>query len=340
MSRRSWFIILVLALGLAASAILYVVLHRRGPGIPTAGAPPALLDLAPQDSTALVYADVAALRASPFLTQLAALAPAPNADRDYAEFIQATGFQYERDLDRVVIALRSEGSDSGTFAIADGRFDRKRITAYALRTGRRATLDGMEVIAVPEKPPVRPVTLAFLGEHRILLANSANLAPLLAQAAAARPGGTLQPEMRERVSRVAGAPVFAVGKLGPSFQRAVADLSAGGLRSDQLDNLLRSLRWLSFAARPEGNALRVALEGETASTRDALQISTTLEGLRLLGKLALADPKTRRQMDPASLALADSILKSADVSRDTEGDVHRVRLTFAITAGQLLPESK
>ncbi len=340
MSRRRSFLILVLALALAASGILYTVYHRRSASVPAAAAPPALLDLAPQDSTALVYADLAALRASPFLAQLAALAPAPNTDRDYAEFIQATGFQYERDLDRVVIALRPAGNDSENFAVADGRFDRQKITAYALRTGKRATLNGHEVIVIPEKRPVKPVTLAFLSESRILLTNSENLAPLLDHASATRPSGTFPPEMRERVSRVAAAPMFAVGKLGPSFQRAVADLSAGGLRSDQLDNLLRSLRWLSIAARPDGNALRVALEGETASTRDALQISTTLEGLRLFARLALADPKTRRQMDPASLALADSILKSADVSRDSEGDVHRVRITFVITAGQLLPAAK
>src|SRR5436309_15780043 len=98
MSRRRSFIILILVLGLAASGILYAVRHHRGPSVPAAAAPPPLLDLAPQDSTALVYADLAGLRASPFLAQLAALAPAPNTDRDYAEFIRATGFQYERDL--------------------------------------------------------------------------------------------------------------------------------------------------------------------------------------------------------------------------------------------------
>lgn len=327
------------ALGLGAAGIVYAVL-RRGPSLPPAGEPPALLELAPQDSSVFVYADLAALRASPFLTQLAALAPAPNTDREYAEFVHATGFDYERDLDQVVVALRLKDNDSETFAVADGRFDRQKITAYALRTGKRATLNGKEVIVVPEKAPAKPITFTFLGERRILLTNGESLAPLLAQPAETHHGENFSPEMRERVSRVAGSPVFAVGKLGPSFERAVADLAAGGLRSDQLNNLLRSLRWLSFAARPEGNELRVALEGETDTARDALQIAGSLEGLRLLGKLALADPKTRRQMDRASLALADAVLKSADVSRDNEGEVHRVRLTFVITANQILPASK
>src|SRR5712692_3382612 len=309
-------LLIVAALGLGAAGILYAVLHHR-PNTPPAGPPPALLDFAPQDSTVFVYADLAALRASPFLAQLAALAPAPNTDRDYAEFVRATGFDYE------------------TFAVADGRFDVKRITAYALRTGKRATQSGKEVILVPAKAPAKPVTFTFVDEHRILLTNSESLAPLLAVAAEARPSGTLQPEMRERISRVAGSPVFAVGKLGVSLERAVAELSSAGLRSDQLDNLVRSLRWLSFAARPEGNELRVALEGETDSASDARQIAVSLDGLRLLGKLALADPKTRRQMDRASLALADAVLKSADVSRDDEGNAHRVRLTFAITAGSI-----
>src|SRR5216684_571736 len=327
-------LLIVAALGVGAAGILYAVLHHK-PNTPPAGTPPALLDFGPQDSTVFVYADLAALRASPFLAQLAALAPAPNTDRDYAEFVRATGFDYERDLDRAVLAVRPKGNDSETFAVADGRFDVKRITAYALRTGKRATQSGKEVILVPAKAPAKPVTFTFVDEHRILLTNSESLAPLLAVAAEARPGGTLQPEMRERISRVAGSPVFAVGKLGASFERAVAELSSAGLRSDQLDNLLRSLRWLSFAARPEGNELRVALEGETDSASNARQIAVSLDGLRLLGKLALADPKTRRQMDRASLALADAVLKSADVSRDDEGNAHRVRLTFAITAGSI-----
>src|SRR6266849_6389635 len=316
-------LLIVAALGLGTAGILYAVLHHR-PNTPPAGTPPALLDFAPQDSTVFVYADLAALRASPFLAQLAALAPAPNTDRDY-----------ERDLDRAVLAVRPKGNDSETFAVADGRFDVKKITAYALRTGKRATQSGKEVILVPAKAPAKPVTFTFLDEHRILLTNSESLAPLLAVAAEARPGGTLQPEMRERISRVAGSPVFAVGKLGVSFERAVAELSSAGLRSDQLDNLLRSLRWLSFAARPEGNELRVVLEGETDTASNARQIAVSLDGLRLLGKLALADPKTRRQMDRASLALADAVLKSADVSRDDEGNAHRVRLTFAITVGSI-----
>src|SRR6266851_5677841 len=324
-------LLIVAALGLGAAGILYAVLHHR-PNTPPAGTPPALLDFAPQDSTVFVYADLAALRASPFLAQLAALAPAPNTDRDYAEFVRATGFDYERDLDRAVLAVRPKGNDSETFAVADGRFDVKKITAYALRTGKRATQSGKEVILVPAKAPAKPVTFTFVNEHRILLTNGESLAPLLAVAAEARPSGTLQPEMRERISRVAGSPVFAVGKLGASFEHAVSDLSAGALRSDQLDNLLRRLR---FAARPEGNELRVALEGETDSASNARQIAVSLDGLRLLGKLALADPKTRRQMDRASLALADAILKSADVSRDDEGNAHRVRLTFAITAGSI-----
>src|SRR5713226_5508065 len=192
-------LLIVAALGLCAAGILYEVLHHK-PEAPPAGTPPALLDFAPQDSTVFVYADLAALRASPFLAQLAALAPAPNTDRDYAEFVRATGFDYERDLDRAVLAVRPKGNDSETFAVADGRFDIKRITAYALRTGKRATQGGKEVIIVPEKAPAKPVAFTFLSEHRILLTNAESFWPLLAQAAEARSNGTLEPEIRERVS--------------------------------------------------------------------------------------------------------------------------------------------
>src|SRR5271157_4646217 len=59
----------------------------------------------PASANAVVFLDLAALRASPFLAEVVAWAPRPAPDEEYAQFVQATGFNYERDLDRVALAL-------------------------------------------------------------------------------------------------------------------------------------------------------------------------------------------------------------------------------------------
>src|SRR5271156_7235643 len=96
----------------------------------------------PADAEAVLYIDLDAVRQSPFLSELYKWAPEPKADADYAQFLQSTGFNYERDLDRVSIALLKHGQDSILFAVADGRFDRKKISAYASQSGTRENRSG------------------------------------------------------------------------------------------------------------------------------------------------------------------------------------------------------
>jgi hypothetical protein len=56
--------------------------------------------------------------------------------------------------------------------------------------------------------------------------------------------------------------------------------------------------------------------------------------------MALSDPKTRRQMDPATLAVLEALLGSAEVSRDDKNHVHRVRLSLALTQTMLAQPPK
>ena len=94
----------------------------------------------PADAGAVLYLDVDALRQSPFLAALYKWAPEPQADPDYSQFLESTGFHYERDLHRVSMALLKRGRNSQFFAVADGRFDDEVRTEHAAdgaRLGRR-----------------------------------------------------------------------------------------------------------------------------------------------------------------------------------------------------------
>jgi hypothetical protein len=318
MPRRA-VVCLLLAIAVSAAVLVYL---RRGPHAQSAAIPD-LISRAPADAPFLFYADLAALRASPFLTQLAAVAPSPSADREYAEFVRATGFDYSRDLDRVVVAARPGTPTSSTVAVAEGRFDREKIASYALRTGKKERQNGVDVYVVPAGTPGKTVAFAFLDANRIALADSANLAPVLVPGTA----GGLGPAMRERISRVSGAAILAVGQVGPVPE----NVFPGGVRSDQFTNLARSLRWISLAARPEGDRMKVALEGECDTPENATQIAGTLDGLRLFGQAALSNPGTRQRLPPETLKLLETLLRVVEVSHDSQ----RVRLTVELTAEML-----
>src|SRR3974390_2427077 len=64
-----------------------------------------LLSRLPAESTSVVYLDCKDLRSSHFLAPLLAWAPRPQTEDEYAKFMQATGFDFEKDLDRVGISF-------------------------------------------------------------------------------------------------------------------------------------------------------------------------------------------------------------------------------------------
>ena len=82
-----------------------------------------LLSHLPADSTSVVYVDFQELRASAFLSQILAWAPRPQTEEEYEKFVQATGFDYERDLDRVGVSFSGSAQSPKTMAVAQGRFD-------------------------------------------------------------------------------------------------------------------------------------------------------------------------------------------------------------------------
>src|SRR5579863_6670177 len=119
----------LIAAGLAAAAIAAALLLygnlRRGN---TAHASPAdLLSALPAGAPTLVYLDLAAVRASSFYQHRADKGPIAVPNQDYADFVRSTGFDFEKDLDRVAAAswpAPSGKEPQKSVVIAEGRFDR------------------------------------------------------------------------------------------------------------------------------------------------------------------------------------------------------------------------
>ena len=280
-----------------------------------------LVSALPGDAATVIYVDALALRQSPFFKGLLGLAPAQQVDADYADFLRATGFHYERDLDRAAIAFRRDAARKSFFAIVEGRFDQGKIIAFATSEGSRTVSDGRDIYSTPMNHSSRRISFAFLSSTRLALTDDVDLAASL------KPNeNEAAKELRERAVRLAGSPIFAIlrqGAPGPLAQRPPAP---GGVRFNQLSSVLANLRWVTLAARPDGERLRLVAEGECASDDAARRIAESVEGMLTVARLGIDDPKARKAMDPAMHEALVDALKSADVSRIDRDETKAVRL--------------
>jgi hypothetical protein len=83
----------------------------------------------PADASALVYIDFSALRQSGVLDMLAG-SPL-NAEPEYAEFIEKSGFDYRNDLEFALVSVHAKER----YLLLRGQFDWPRLTSYAQANG-------------------------------------------------------------------------------------------------------------------------------------------------------------------------------------------------------------
>jgi hypothetical protein len=326
-------LIALTALVCFAAAVAGFYLYRGRRSLPTAiaGTTPGVLSELPSDAPGVGYIDVAALRKlqdSPLAAMLGLAGSGPASDRDYDDFVRGTGFDYTRDLDKAAIAFwpASRVAPSNNLdpdrvvAIADGRFDQPKIQAYALRTGRLVMRGSAPIYEVPGNPPV---VFEFLSPTRIILASGKDPVNLLGPF---KPGPR-DPATQALIDRVAGAPLFAVARtdnLPPTFYDNFRS-------SPQLEGLARNIQGLTLAGEPKANDLQLALDAECDSMAHAIEMSTLLDGFRMLGSMALADPKTRQQMTRQQAAFVTALLSQTKVTHQDRW----VRLTLDVTPSAL-----
>jgi hypothetical protein len=286
-----------------------------------------VLRMMPADASAVIFVDFAELRASPFVAQLYSWAPRPQVDPDYAQFVKETGFDYERDLDCIAIAFAKHEQDSTFLAITDGKLDRQKISAYALKTGGVVRNGTHEIFSVPVSGSAKKISFTFLRNNRLALTDG----PDLGAALDARKRKEDNAEWNSRFERLAGSPVFAVIRQDAAAGAALAAQAPGGLRSPQLSTLLDQLQWITIAGKPENDRLRVVAEGESAAEATPRQLADLLNGVVILAEAGLNDTKTRQELDPAARSAYLELLKSSDVSKIDRGDTKSVRLTFELT---------
>ena len=324
MNKRRWTVWIAAILVAGSLALFDAYWHRRDAGERTREA---VLSAMPPDASAVLFADLAELRSAPFAAAFYNWIPKNQADADYAQFLRETGFDYERDLDCVAIAVIKDQKESKLFAVAEGRFDRKKIEAYASRSGTREARGGREIFTVPLSDSARRISFAFLKKEEVALTDGGDLSAFLA----ASPNSSDAREWRERFMREAGSPVFVVIRQDAAAGSALASRSPGGFQSPQLSALLDQLQWITLAGKPQDNALRIVAEAECTSDQTARQLADLLNGVLLLAEAGLNGPQTRQQLDPRVRDAYLELIKGADVSRLDRGETKSVRVVFDVT---------
>ena len=347
-AKRAWIVIAVVLLCLIGAGLVYYFWQARPlppivstvPGVPAAGGPPDILSQLPADAPVVTYIDAANLRAlqnSPLAAALGLATPGPQADRDYANFVRDTGFDYTRDLDHAAIAFWP--SNFGTspkdinanraLVIADGRFDQQKIWGYV---DRGPAVAG---VVAPESPgSVRvasgnpTISFEFLSPTRMALASGDrdDMVQKLADIYL-KHYGTRDHAMQSRIQRVAGAPMFAVARTDRLPQSVYAPLH----NSPQLEQIARSVQAITLAGQPDRNNLRITIDAECDALKNAVQLAFLLETGKMAGSMALSDPRTRSQMTKEQFAFVEALINRATINHQNKV----VRITLEITPDML-----
>jgi hypothetical protein len=346
-TKRAWLAagVLVMLAAAAVTACLHFARRSASTAASKAAGPPIysaspqqirytveVIDELPGDAPGVAYIDVETLRklqASPLAEILGLRGDPGPEDAEYRKFVRETGFDYTRDLDRAAIAVWFDGlgdsigaasADSRACAIADGRFNEGKIRAYALKSGRLRVSGSRIVYEIPGKPFV---SFEFLSPARIAIASGTRSTELLAR----RRQTTRDPAFQARIDRVVGAPLFAVLRADALPDSFYANFKS----SPQIDSLARTLRTLTLAAQSQRDTLKIVLDGESTSAKDALAISTLLEISRMGASMALPDSKTSAQMSPVQATFMDALVRRSRISHQDRW----VRLDFDITPEML-----
>jgi hypothetical protein len=300
----------------------------------------ALLSWMPGSAQTVLFVDFRELRRSPFFAELLNWAPKPESDPDYRQFVQDTGFDYEKDLSSVAIAFEQQGGQETFLAMAEGRFDEKKIKAYAAKNGTVKNSGGVGIFSIPDSASRSRIFFTFLHNGRIAVSNRNDFESLLQNAKTRDANAPAEVEWQARFERVAGSPFFSVirGEAlreyfnSPPTSQDLARRATGGLSSPQLSSLLAQLQWVTLAGRPENDKLRVVADGESLDDANAKQLADVLNGIVLLARAGLGSARNQQQIGAATRQSYLALLKSADVSRV---ETKSVRLMFDVTPALL-----
>jgi len=286
-------------------------------------------DLPANTSPAAIYIDVKALRAAPFFTKLAAMAPDTKTDAEYSAFVAATGFHYETDLDQIAVVTTASTPSNSAQVIVQGRFDEQKIAAYTQTHGKVRSKGGHSAYEFPMDNPARSVSVEFLSPNRLRVTSLASGGATSDTAAHSAEAASTPIAMRDHISRLSDSAFFAVFHV--DNLKGMNATSVGPISSPQVSTVLHSIQWVTLTGNPEAGNLRLAIEAECDDAGKAQQLSSGIIALKSMAPMFLNQPNAQPQIPADAQRSISDLISSSQV---TTADTH-VKFSLVLTQGML-----
>ena len=269
----------------------------------------------PEDVVMAVHFDMKSLAASELYQELTDQygSGIPRPKPEYMEFIEATGFDLEEDLESVTIgAGMPDGSAEGAYyMVIQGNFDRKKIDAYLLESGkaRRGTHDKLTTYVPQEVTYEGPEPMvSWIDDRTMILASTPDF-PKLARSVHGSGLSAKNSALGRLLTRAHGQFYIAIEIPEQLPDNAgVADGPARGLSTilAQLQSptagAMQNLETLLLTLDAE-SGLELTLNASTDSADNGRQIYEMLSGYLSLGRsMAAQNPQAAGILDQLELA--------------------------------------
>jgi hypothetical protein len=245
----------------------------------------------PQREAAVLFIDVAAIRNSGILDKL--VGSAVSEEAEYKSFLEQSGFDYKRDLDRVMV---NSAQDTHYFLV-EGRFDWDKLQSYAKSQG--GSCEG-DFCSVKGSTPGRIISFYPVAKKFMALASSPN-----------------EKAAREISSRTPVKPAYTVPDkpvwlyLPVSALQENVNLPAG---TRLFVRALESAKQVMFSLGPQGsNKFEILMDVACGTPEQAAILRTQLEGVtKLLQSLIAREKQTPSMRDLSGVLTSGSFQREAE----------------------------
>jgi hypothetical protein len=249
----------------------------------------------PQRDAAVLFINVAGLRSTGILEKL--VGSTVGEEAEYKAFVQQSGFDYKRDLDRVMV----NSAEATTYLLAEGRFEWDKLKKYAQSQGGSCDSD---FCTAKGSTPGRIVSFYPVSKNYLAIASSPN--PNAARDINSRSPVKLSYDIPDR-------PLWL--HVPSSVLRRQTELPAG---TRLFTRALEPAQRVMFSLGPQAEKFELKMDVTCRTPEDAVVLKNQLEGItKLLQSLI-----TREKQSPSIRDLS-GVLTSGSFERAAEHVIGR-----------------
>jgi hypothetical protein len=305
-------------LGVAAIAIVVGVVATITVPAQTITPDEATLKLFPPETEGIGFVDVAGLRGAPLFNELI-LQKLPSFPREMREFVDATGFQIERDVDRITAGHINSRE---VLVIVQARYDRFKVEQFVVDKADDLTTEtylGRQIYKGNDTSD-HAGGVAFI-DNLIVAGNLNAVKQAIDRLAAPAPSVVQNTELMNKIRTIeSGNQIWAAGKFDLSKLGTDANAPA------RIGEMVHSLKAGTYQMRIDQD-VHLKATGSFGSDDMAKATSDMLRGLLAVAKLQVSqEEKLVRLLEGLSIEYSgDTLVVSFSATGDLLKQIHEMR---------------